>query len=93
MVLAAIGLILHAWRSDVLVRRRTEQLKALMDEQQKPQKKALDATKHLDALQKMGALGQVSGMLAHEMRQPLSTMSFYLDGLRMLLKRGVIGPA
>lgn len=92
-VLAAIGLILHAWRSDVLVRRRTEQLKALMDEQQKLQKKALDATKHLDALQKMGALGQVSGMLAHEMRQPLSTMSFYLDGLRMLLKRGVIGPA
>lgn len=40
-VLAAIGLILHAWRSDVLVRRRTEQLKALMDEQQKLQKKRL----------------------------------------------------
>ena len=46
----------------------------------------------MEKLQKTGALGQVSGMLAHEMRQPLAVISFYLQGLQMLMERGIVGP-
>jgi two-component system sensor histidine kinase TtrS len=92
-LLALVGLVLHSRRADYLVQRRTEQLQKLMARQRELQEKARDAAEHLEALQKMGALGQVSGMLAHEMKQPLAAISFYLDGLRLLLKRGAIGPS
>ena len=92
LLLAVAGLFLHSRRADYLVRRRTEQLRELMSRQRELQEKARDAAEHLETLQKMGALGQVSGMLAHEMKQPLAAVSFYLDGLRLLMKRGAIGP-
>lgn len=92
LLLSLLGLILHSWRTGYLVRRRTSQLQALMARQNNLQEKAREASEHLAALQKMGALGQVSGMLAHEMKQPLATISFYLDGLKLLLGKGVIGP-
>lgn len=31
-------------------------------------------------------------MLAHEMRQPLAVITFYLQGLQMLVERGAVGP-
>lgn len=89
---AIVALAAHSRRSDYLVRRRTAELKALMKRQSELQDKAREATEHLDQLQKTGALGQVSGMLAHEMRQPLAVISFYLQGLQMLVERGVVGP-
>ncbi|MFU0841161.1 MAG: histidine kinase [Burkholderia sp.] len=92
-LLALAGLVLHSRRADYLVRRRTAQLQRLMSRQRALQEKARDAAEHLETLQKMGALGQVSGMLSHELRQPLAAVSFYLDGLKMLLSRGAIGPA
>ncbi len=87
-----LGLILHSWRAGVLVRRRTAQLNAVMKRERELEAESRSASEHLERLQKMGALGQVSGMLAHEMRQPLATISFYLDGIRLLMRKGVAGP-
>lgn len=84
-VLGVLVLAAHSWRAGYLVKKRTRELEA-------SQEKARQATEHLEQLQKMGALGQVSGMLAHEMRQPLAVISFYLQGLQLLLERGKIGP-
>lgn len=91
-VLGVLALAGHSWRTGYLVKKRTAELRALMEKEAKLQKKAREATEHLEHLQKMGALGQVSGMLAHEMRQPLAVISFYLQGLQLLIERGAVGP-
>ncbi len=92
IVILALGLVAHAWRTEILVRRRTAQLLDAMQEQRRLQEKADQMTSRVTSMQKIGMLGQISGMLAHEMRQPLATILFYLNGLQLLLGKGIIGP-
>ena len=44
-------------------------------------------------MSRVGAVGQLSTIFAHEMRQPLAAISLYVFGLKRLLKTGTLDPA
>ena len=45
----------------------------------------------MERLQKAGAVGQISGLVAHELRQPLSAISLYAEGLEEKVRNAAIG--
>lgn len=76
--LAAIaGLITHSYRVSHLVRLRTGQLKDALHEQLVLERRAGEAQNRMLSLQRAGAVGQMSSIIAHELRQPLSTITSY----------------
>ena len=88
LTLIAIGFIAHSMRTELLVRRRTAALQSSMLEQHRLEARAREAQQRMEALQKAGAIGQISSIVAHELRQPLSSILAYAHGLHRLLERG-----
>lgn len=86
-VLLIAGLAAHAARSSWLVRVRTEELRESIAEQAKAEEKARAALSRIEALQKTGVVGQMSSIIAHELRQPLSAIIGFSHGLLRLLDR------
>lgn len=80
-----LGLLLHSLRSESLVRRRTAELRRSLEEQRKAQTRARDAALRVEALRRAGAVGQMSSIIAHELRQPVATVRNYVQGLRRML--------
>lgn len=80
-LLAALVLFLawvaHWRRVEVLVRKRTADLKAA-------QAKAQDAQKKLSALLRLGVVNQFSTVLAHELHQPLAATKYLADALELI---------
>lgn len=71
-----------------LVRKKTRQLQRSIKHQQLLQKRSRDSEAKFESLQKLGIIGQMSSMIAHELRQPLSTLRLYAQGLQRKLERG-----
>lgn len=71
-----------------LVRKKTRQLQRSIKHQQVLQKRSRDSEAKFESLQKLGNIGQMSSMIAHELRQPLSTLRLYAQGLQRKLERG-----
>ncbi len=78
------GGLLHAWRSERLVRRRTAQLTAAHAREKAAAREARLQEERLALLQKRAAVGQMSNMVAHELRQPLAAILAYGHGLERL---------
>ena len=70
-----------------LVRRQTERLRCALQEQIQLQQEAAMAEERFESLQKLGLIGQMSSMIAHELRQPLSSLVAYIHGLLRLAER------
>lgn len=74
---ASFGLLLLLyWRVVILVRRREDQIRQQAAE--------------LAQLQRSGTVSQLSGLFAHEMRQPLTAVSLYAETLNERLKKGTV---
>ena len=82
---AVLGLMLHAWRTQRLVALRTGELREALLSQHKLERKAAQAQSRMEHLQRAGAVGQMSSIIAHELRQPLSTICGYAHGIERLL--------
>lgn len=87
-LLTLAGLAAHTLRSDALVRRRTRDLRQALAEQKRYQKKALEAQERMAALQRAGAVGQMSTIVAHELGQPLTGIIGYAHGIERLAETG-----
>ncbi len=85
-----LGLILHAWRTSVLVRRRTAELTAAMAKQQKAQSEIRALSEQMESLHKLTVVGQLSSMIAHELSQPLAAVQYYCESQRDLLQNSTI---
>ena len=70
-----------------LVSRRTAELTRALGRQLELQKEAAAAEERFESLQKVGLIGQMSSMIVHELRQPLSSLSAYIHGLLRLTER------
>ena len=78
-------MIAHGFRTEILVRRKTEELELAHKSQTQLLQRAKSASERLDSLQKMGAIGQMSSIISHELRQPLATIQMYTrGGLRVI---------
>ena len=75
------------------MKRRTSQLRASISRIMSLNEKSKKLQERNEALQRLGTLNQLGSILAHELRQPLASSRFYLDGLEALLKTEWSNPA
>lgn len=84
LAITALGVLwwlIHVARVEVLVRRRTEELKAAHD----------DARRRRDEMEhgaRLALLGEMASSLAHEINQPLAAIANYANGCQRRLATG-----
>ena len=83
-----LGLIAHGWRSEVLVKRRTAALEASIAQERALEARASKLRDRMQALQKIGVVGQISSLIAHELGQPLGAVRLYAHGLLRSIENG-----
>lgn len=81
------ALIAHSLRVTYLVDKRTSQLRHSLQLLKESEERAQEAQSKIRTLQKVGAIGQISSIIAHELRQPLATIMNYAHGLQRLLEQ------
>lgn len=83
--LAALFLFVffHAARSRYLVRVKTQELREALAEKERMEEEARISRERLSSIERVGLLSQMSSMFAHELKQPLSSLSNYIGGLRL----------
>lgn len=86
------GLAAHALRTEVLVKRRTAQLQEALRVQKNYQARARAANEKIRTMEKIGIVGELCSVFAHEIRQPLGAIALYAQGLRSLVRRGSASP-
>lgn len=86
--LALGGGLLHIVRAESLVRSRTRALRAALAERDHIAQEARARERQLDHLSRLGVLGEMSTMLAHELNQPLSAIGNYARGIVRRIENG-----
>lgn len=88
-ILLASGLLLLLILNSLYLRRtvakRTLQVRRTLNRQIKLEKEYKESRNRLAQMEKFGVINQMSGMLAHEVQQPLMAINNYLAGLRVYL--------
>lgn len=93
ILLAALVLgALHQWRTSHLLNRRTEELQAAFDEKEALRNKIQNQETRFEKLQRSTAVGQMSNMFVHELKQPLQTISCFSHGLLRTMETGKGNP-
>lgn len=80
-VLAFLGF--HVVRANHLVRVRTKALEAALRERDRMEEEARTSRERLSAVERVGMLSQMSSMFAHELKQPLASITNYIGGLKL----------
>lgn len=86
VALLLLGLLLHSWRTSVLVRKRTAQLSSALTERENAQAEIQSLSERMESLHKVTVVGQLSSMVAHELAQLLSVIQYYCESQRDILK-------
>ncbi len=85
-LLILAGGVIHAVRVEYLVRRRTTELRAAQAE-------ARDLQRKTEHMARLSILGEMSGTLAHELNQPLTTIAAYAQGMERRCATGQVDTA
>lgn len=91
--LALLGGALHIVRAEWLVRQRTRQLRAALQEREQMARQAREQQDKLDHLARLGTLGEIASMLAHELAQPLAAIGNFAQGIVRRLQSGHLDAA
>lgn len=91
-ILGVFFLAFHSWRTEVVVRKRTSEVKRLLEEKIRLREVANTASNRLERLQKVGAVNQICSILAHECGQPIATISVYCELIKNMLRDKQIDP-
>lgn len=83
-----VGVFLHSFRTEYVVRRRTAQLQEAMNEQHRMEEAAQEQNARIQLLERQGVVQQLSSMLAHELFQPMTAIGYFTKGLISRIKRG-----
>ena len=68
-------------RSDALIERRTKDLNEMFAEKEQLAEKNKAFEDAMDRMQRVGIIGQLSTLFAHELSQPLNNVACYAHGL------------
>lgn len=82
-----VAILIHIVRVNMLVRLRTDELKASIAEQHLIESKALENRERLEMLEKSRVISQLSSMFAHEVKQPITNIINYTSSLKFLLDK------
>ena len=77
----------HILRTNRLVRLRTRQLSVALLEKDRLAEEARKSRDRLYQMERAGVVSQMSAMLAHELRQPIYTLTNFAGGIAMYVKR------
>ena len=77
----------HRVYVNALVRKRTAQLKNALVEREKFHTEARQNKERLDSMERLSVVSLLSSMVAHEIKQPITNISYYAGGLLMFLKK------
>lgn len=86
------GIAFHIFRSNTLVFQRTSELREAIAQRDRVAQIARSSLKRLNNLEKRGILAELSNMFAHELKQPLSTVVNYANGLLLYGKTNDLDP-
>ena len=78
----------YNWIISVEVASRTKALKRALAEKDRISKQQEQTNEYISRLERTGIVGQMSSMIAHELKQPLATVSNYSRGLLRRIERG-----
>ncbi len=79
--LLMLGWILYTVRVEYLVQKRTAALSTALTERDRLEASARTAQEQADHLARLSVLGELSGTLAHELNQPLATITNYANSV------------
>lgn len=81
------ALLIHSMYTKILVNVRTRQLRETLARQLDLEKEARISRTRLSQMERAGIVSQLSGMLAHEMLQPVTSILNFAGGLRMCVNQ------
>lgn len=79
-------LCVHSWRTNVLVKRRTQSLRIAYEKEAELRRKVRESEQRIDQLQKTEIIGAMSSLIAHEINGPLATIDNYCRGIKRKLE-------
>jgi len=79
-------LCVHSWRTNVLLRRRTQSLRLAYEKEAELRRKIRESEQRIDQLQKTEIIGAMSSLIAHEINGPLATIDNYCRGIKRKLE-------
>ena len=79
--------IAHSVRVTRLVTVRTQELRDALEREKELKAQANETHERIERLQKSGIVGQLSSMIAHELRQPMSAALLFSKSARKILSR------
>lgn len=85
-------IVFYAGSLSVLVRRRTALLNRALEDRKRIEAEIAASRDHIVHLERTGIVGQMSTMIAHELKQPLGAITNFANGLLRRLRRGTIDP-
>ncbi len=86
-------LLTYTYLVSKLVERRTRQLRVSLERENKTFQEAKAANERLLRMQRAGVVGQVSGLIAHELNQPLASIKLYARALQRASEAGTLTEA
>ena len=87
-----LGWIVHTVRVEQRVHVRTRELRQALDARARVEEEARQQQEKLDHLARLGILGELSSMLAHELNQPLSAIGNFARGMERRIEAGRLEP-
>ncbi len=92
VMLLLVAWIVHTVRVETLVHRRAAQLQESMQAQQRAEKRITESQEQMEHLSRLSVLGELSGTLAHELNQPLTTIATYARSVLRRQSAGTLTP-
>lgn len=80
--------VFHAWRNEILVKRRTAELLEALKKQKELSAKVRRTNSRLAEMEKVSIVGVSSSMVIHDLLQPLSVSSYLLVALKDRIQNG-----
>jgi len=87
-VFIAVLALLHIYRTNDLVRRKTQELTETIQEKESLIGQVNRTQQYLHLLERTNLVSQLSSMFAHEIKQPVTNIINYAAGIRMLADMG-----
>lgn len=86
------GWLVHTVRVEQRVHARTRELREALEARDEMARQARIQQEKLDHLARLGILGELSSMLAHELNQPLSAIGNFARGIERRIEAGRMEP-
>lgn len=79
--------IIHSFLAEVTVRKQTNKLLEIQHAKEEAERDARDKQSKMERLERLNIVGQMSSMIAHELKQPLTSLENYLNALSLLVQK------